>query len=69
MKTMERGAVNITGVTTRQNTNPDRVCAADGEPVETGAHYERVMRSDGSIESYHPGCFNQEFDRRELYGA
>lgn len=65
---MERGAVDIRGVTTRQNTNPERTCEADGEPVKIGAHYERVMRTDGSIESYHPGCFKEEFDRRELYG-
>lgn len=64
-----RGAVDIEGVTTRSNHSETRHCFAEGDPIPLGAPYERVERIGGAIESYHPSCFEAEFDRRELYGA
>lgn len=63
-----RGPVEIMGVTTRKNTSPNRYCKADGLRIEVHSDYERVMRKDGSIEFYSPGCFEAEFGSRELYG-
>jgi hypothetical protein len=64
-----RGPVDITGVTTRRNTSRDRHCFAEGETITVGQQYERVMRSDGAVESYCLDCFVAEFGERELYGA
>jgi hypothetical protein len=65
---MARGAVEITGVTTRQNTSDTRVCVACLHRVEVGRAYERVMRTGGEVESYHVGCFESEFGARSNYG-
>lgn len=64
----ERGPVDILGVTTRQCTTHGRVCLACLGRVDYGRSYERVARLDGAIESYHVGCFESEFGKRELYG-
>ena len=64
-----RGPVDIQGVTTRTNHNPNRTCAADGKRIELHEQYERVARADGSIESYTLGCFEAEFGERRLYGV
>jgi hypothetical protein len=66
---MERGLVDIMGVTTRTNNKAERRCAAHpDEVIELGQPYERVMRLDGQVESYSPQCFASEFGKRELYG-
>lgn len=63
----KRGPVEILGVTTRQCTTRGRVCLGCLNRIDYGRSYERVARLDGAIESYHPGCFESEFGRRELY--
>lgn len=65
---MPRGPVEIKGVTTRTNENPDRTCVACLHHIAVGKRYERVARLDGSIESYHEQCFVDEFGPREAYG-
>lgn len=66
---MARGPVEIKGVTTRTNENEDRTCVACVRRVDAGVRYERVARLEGDIESYHVGCFADEFGSREAYGA
>jgi hypothetical protein len=56
------------GVTTRTNTSEHRHCPACLRKIEVGVRYERVARNTQTIESYHPGCFEQEFGERKLYG-
>lgn len=63
-----RGPVEIMGVTTRTNTSANRNCASCLEPIDVGVRYERVARTTQDIESYHRGCFGEEFGERELYG-
>lgn len=63
-----RGAVDIEGVTTRTNTNNERTCVSCVTRIDVGVRYERVARLGGAIESYHRGCFEEEFGPRELYG-
>lgn len=65
---MERGPVDIKGVTTRTNTSGDRTCTACGRIIPPGWQYERVARLDDSIESYGQACFAEEFGPREAYG-
>jgi hypothetical protein len=65
----ERGPVDIAGVTTRTNTSKDRHCPSCMHKIEVGVRYERVARDQHTFESYHRGCFEEEFGRRELYGA
>lgn len=64
-----RGAVEITGVTTRTNTSPDRVCLACLGTITIGQAYERVMRTNGDVESYGVVCFEREFGTRSNYGG
>lgn len=64
---MERGPVEIKGVTTRTNTSHDRRCTACGRLVPVGQPYERVARLDDTIESYGCRCFEEEFGPREVY--
>lgn len=66
---MARGLVEIMGVTTRRNRRTVRACEACLHRVTVGANYERVKRLEGNIESYHVGCFVDEFGPREAYGA
>lgn len=66
---MARGAVEITGVTTRHNTSEKRVCVCCLHPIDMGRAYERVMRVDETIESYHVACFESEFGARSNYGV
>lgn len=66
---MQRGAVEIKGVTTRKNTSDDRTCTACGNRIKKGKSYERVARLDDTIESYALACFVEEFGPREAYGA
>jgi hypothetical protein len=63
-----RGPVEIKGVTTRVNSNDDRVCECCKESIAYGLPYERVARTDEAIESYHQPCFAAEFGERRLYG-
>lgn len=64
-----RGPVDIMGVTTRTNSSGNRTCTSCAQRVDVGVKYERVARSPGPvIESYHVGCFEEEFGKRELYG-
>lgn len=65
---MPRGAVEITGVTTRHNTSDTRTCMSCLMPVRVGVAYERVARTNGDIESYHVACFEYEFGTRSNYG-
>jgi hypothetical protein len=65
---MALGAVEIKGVTTRHNHSDNRTCVSCLNHVDVGVAYERVARSDGSIESYHVGCFEYEFGARSNYG-
>lgn len=65
---MPRGPVEIKGVTTRVSTSSDRACPSCVQRIDKGVHYERVARLDGTIESYHVACFEDEFGRRGLYG-
>lgn len=65
---MERGPVDIKGVTTRTNESTLRVCVACVHPVAVGRRYERVARLTGDIESYHEQCFEDEFGPRQAYG-
>lgn len=65
---MQRGPVDIKGVTTRTNTSDDRTCGACGKRVAVGQPYERVARLDDTIESYDTKCFAEEFGPREAYG-
>lgn len=64
----ERGPVDILGVTTRTNTSVTRTCTSCISRIDVGVHYERVARDKHTFESYHTGCFSEEFGRRELYG-
>lgn len=66
---MARGAVEITGVTTRHNTSETRTCACCLHRISVGRAYERVMRTNGDVESYHVGCFESEFGTRSNYGG
>ena len=63
-----RGPVEIKVVTTRTSENHDRRCESCKQLVHVGNYYERVMRTEGGIESYHQECFIEEFGERELYG-
>lgn len=65
---MPRGAVEIMGVTTRENTSEKRVCVSCLHRIDLGRAYERVARLNGDIESYHVGCFEEEFGTRSNYG-
>lgn len=65
---MPRGAVEIMGVTTRNNTEEKRTCVACLHRVRINGAYERVKRLNGDIESYHLGCFEGEFGTRSNYG-
>lgn len=65
---MQRGPVEIKGVTTRTNTSGDRTCTACGWLILSGEQYERVARLDDTIESYDPECFEEEFGPRQAYG-
>lgn len=65
---MPRGAVEIMGVTTRENTSEKRACMACLHRIDLGRAYERVARLNGDIESYHPPCFQSEFGARSNYG-
>jgi hypothetical protein len=65
---MPRGAVEILGVTTRENTSENRTCVCCLHRVGVGRAYERVARLDGRIESYHVRCFESEFGARSNYG-
>lgn len=64
---MERGPVDIKGVTTRTNTSGDRRCTACKRIIPPGKLYERVARLDDTIESYGTRCFEEEFGPREAY--
>lgn len=66
---MARGAVEITGVTTRHNTSEKRTCVSCLHRIAINRAYERVMRTEGTIESYHPMCFEEEFGARSNYGV
>jgi hypothetical protein len=63
-----RGPVEIKGVTTRVSTTADRACPSCLHRIDIGVRYERVARLDGTIESYHVRCFEDEFGERGLYG-
>lgn len=63
-----RGPVEIKGVTTRHNESTTRTCEGCRQGIDYGWRYERVMRSEGNVESYHVTCFGEEFGARELYG-
>lgn len=64
-----RGPVDIMGVTTRTNSSANRTCTSCVSKIDVGVRYERVARIPGpTIESYHRGCFEEEFGQRELYG-
>jgi hypothetical protein len=63
-----RGPVEIMGVTTRTNTIETRTCACCLHRVRVNGDYERVMRKNGDVESYHVQCFVDEFGERRLYG-
>ena len=65
---MARGAVEIMGVTTRTNTSDNRPCVCCLHRIDLGRAYERVMRVNGDIESYHVACFEEEFGTRSNYG-
>lgn len=65
---MERGPVDIKGVTTRTNTSHDRTCTACARIIPVGRLYERVARLDDTIESYGQACFTEEFGPRQAYG-
>lgn len=65
---MQRGPVEIKGVTTRTNERSYRKCKACPDAIALRAPYERVARLGGSIESYHQHCFIEEFGPREAYG-
>ena len=65
---MARGAVEIMGVTTRRNTEEKRTCVACLHRVRLEGAYERVMRLNGDVESYHVMCFEWEFGARSNYG-
>lgn len=65
---MQRGPVEIKGVTTRTNTSSDRRCEACSNPIDVGVLYERVARLDDQIESYDQACFEDEFGPRQAYG-
>lgn len=66
---MARGAVDIEGVTTRHNTTESRTCVSCLHRIDIGRAYERVMRLNGDVESYHIGCFEEEFGTRSNYGG
>lgn len=63
-----RGPVEIKGVTTRTNESETRTCVGCVQRIDMGVHYERVMRTEGNVESYHVACFQEEFGERRLYG-
>ena len=63
-----RGPVEIKGVTTRHNESDTRTCEGCVHRIDVGVRYERVMRAEGNVESYHPVCFVEKFGTRELYG-
>lgn len=65
---MQRGPVEIKGVTTRVNSSTDRRCEACSNHIDVGTPYERVARLDNMIESYDQECFVEEFGPREAYG-
>jgi hypothetical protein len=64
-----RGPVDILGVTTRTNTSDTRTCSSCIARIDVGVHYERVARDEQTFESYHVGCFEEEFGERGLYGG